>query len=335
MAGSAAAPAQRYLEQLSDADLALLGTAAGLVDPPLRSVPTFGPDADPVEVGRAAGVLRTHPEWVEPALSSTGAFERLFPEIPGPGGPTGPAGPGLAGLTAPAEVTVHASPFLLFAVAVHRGVADLGSSPFVAEPFGGWRRIPVFDSADLRAHFGDPARRLSAVEHLASYTRVASGPVWVRSRGGRTRRVRYSEVDPTRLATLVDLVDEEDKPGLYRRLGDLALLLTGVFPDWAARTPAHPVTVERLLRSVREPGGGPAFSLDDVAPLAGSGGLGGLLTVLGPRWYRLAARRTPLPPVSRALHDAAEGFDQARRFLLLLTDRYLFPLRDRWFGRPN
>ena len=307
MAAPGADPAQRYLEQLSDSDLALLAAASGLVRP------TSGGDRAAVE--RAAAALRARPELVEPALASPGAFRRLFP-----------AGAG------PAEVTVDASPFLLFAVAVQRGVADLGASPFVAEPFGGWRRIPVFDTAELATHFRDPARRLSAVEHLASYTRVASGPLWVRSPGGRSRRVRYSEVDPTRLAALVDVVDEEDKPGIYRRLGDLALLLTGVFPDWSARTPAHPVTVERLLRSVQDPRLAPGFSPDDVVPLAGGRGLGGMLAVLGPRWYRLAARRTPLPPVSRAMNDAAEGFDKARRFLTLLTDRYLFPLRDHWFG---
>jgi hypothetical protein len=80
---------------------------------------------------------------------------------------------------------------------------------------------------------------------------------------------------------------------------------------------------------------GPAFSVDDIDALTGAAGLGGLLRVLGPRWYRMAAVRTPLPPVRKTLTDAAEGFEQARRFLTLLTDRYLFPLRDRWFGTPS
>jgi hypothetical protein len=289
------------LEQLSDTDLDLLASASGMT---------------PRSAG-SPGYLRGHPELIEPALRSPGAFEQLFPAEAGGG------------------FTVEASPFLLFAVAVHRGVADLGTASFVAEPFAGWRRIPVFDSAALQAHFDDPARRLFAVEHLASYTRVASGPVWVRSDRGRLRRVRYSEVDPTRLAALVQLVDEDDKPGIYRRLGDLALLLTGVFPDWSARTPAHPLTVERLVRSVQVTSSRPGFSLDDIAPLTGASGLGGILQVLGPHWYRLAAERTPLPPVRRVLQDAADGFEKARRFLTLLTDRYLFPLRGRWFGLPS
>ena len=57
--------------------------------------------------------------------------------------------------------------------------------------------------------------------------------------------------------------------------------------------------------------------------------------MLGPRWYDLAALRSPLPPVRRMLGDAAAGFEKTRRFLTLLTDRYLFPLRERWFGLPS
>ena len=98
------------------------------------------------------------------------------------------------------------------------------------------------------------------------------------------------------------------------------------------------MTVERLVRSVSAPAGGPAplpFELDDIGPLSGGSGLGGLLRVLGPRWYDLAALRSPLPPVRRMLGDAAAGFEKTRRFLTLLTDRYLFPLRDRWFGLPS
>src|SRR5258707_42758 len=69
-----------------------------------------------------------------------------------------------------------------------------------------------------------PARRYFMVEHLASYTRVMSGPVWVR-RGDRWRRQRFSELDAARLAAALDAVPESDRPGIYRRLGDLALFL--------------------------------------------------------------------------------------------------------------
>jgi hypothetical protein len=321
MAVPFAEPSHRYLELLSDADLAVLGRSSGLT---------------PRAADEAAAHLRRHPELIEPALGSPGTFDQLFGPRPAlPAEVTAPdTSPGLA-----AGLALGSSPLLLFAVAVHRGVADLAASSFAGEPFGAWRRIPVFDTADLRAHFADPAHRLFAVEHLASYTRVTSGPMWVHGERGRLRRVRYSEVDPSRLASLLDVVDDDDKPGIYRRLGDLALFLCGVFPDWARRAPAHPVTVERLVRSVcaPPPGGaaGTRFELGDISPLSGGSGLGGLLRVLGPRWYDQAAQRSPLPPVRRMLGDAAAGFEKTRRFLTLLTDHYLFPLRERWFGLPS
>ena len=56
-----------------------------------------------------------------------------------------------------------------------------------------------------------------------------------------------------------------------------------------------------------------------------------VLEWLGPRWYRLAAATTPLPSVAAMLRDVADGFDHARRFLTMITDRYLFEHR-RWFG---
>lgn len=299
--------AGRYLEQLSDADLGVLATATGL---------SGGAEADD-----AAAHLRRHPELVSQALADPSTFERLFhPELAQPG------------------VRADTSPFLLFAVAVHRGVFDLQSATFVAERFGGHRRIPVFDTATLRAYYTDPAHRLFAVEHLASYTRVQSGPVWVRQ-GERWRRQRFSELEPHRLAAMLELVAEEERPGIYRRLGDLALFLTGVFPDHSTTRPMPPIESQRLIRTLMlapGPSGGAVAPITpaEAAELIASVGTGrsALLGVLGPRWYRLAAAATPLPTTRALLTDAAEGFDVARRFLNLLTDRYLFPLREGFFG---
>jgi hypothetical protein len=37
----------------------------------------------------------------------------------------------------------------------------------------------------------------------------------------------------------------------------------------------------------------------------------------------------------RVVGEVAERFRQARRVLNLVTDRYLFVLRDRWFSPPT
>ena len=216
-----------------------------------------------------------------------------------------------------------ASPFLTFAVGVHRTAAHLESVTFVDEWVGPRQRIPVFDVPRLRDLLASPPRRYFLVELLASYTHLASGVTWERTRRGWRRR-KFSELDPVRLAAQLEVVEPPERPGVYRRLGDLALFLTGVFPDHASLVGVRGIDAARLVRSSD-------LSADQAGDLAGIA----LLTHLGSRWYRLAAASAAGVP-SATLATAAEvgeRFDDARRVLNVVTDRYLFPVRDGWFGR--
>jgi hypothetical protein len=228
-------------------------------------------------------------------------------------------GPGTADV-----VRATMSPFLCFAVAVHGTRAYLDTTTYVEERWAPRRRIPVFDVGPLRDFLADPARRLFLAELLGSYTHVTSGATWQRTRRGWRRR-RFSELDPVRLAELLEAVRPEERAGIYRRLGDLALFLTGVFPDHHASPGTGQVAANRLLRIS-------GLRPDDDAVLGPE-----LLGQLGPRWYAMAAR-------SAATHGAAmttglavaaemgERFGEARRVLNVVSDRYLFPLCERWFG---
>ncbi|HLH46342.1 MAG TPA: hypothetical protein VKV25_04220 [Acidimicrobiales bacterium] len=213
------------------------------------------------------------------------------------------------------------SPFLLFAVAIHRTVQRLETTTFVEERWAPRQRVPLFDVASLRRLVADPLRRYFLVELLASYTRVASGATWTRTGRGWRRR-RYSELDPARMAELLEVVPEEQRPGVYRRLGDLALFLTGVFPDRAALPPG--AGGERLLRL----SGVPADA--EVRDTA-------LFELLGARWYGKAvamasAAGVPATGTLAVTAEIGRHFGDARRVLNAVTDRYLFPFRERWFG---
>jgi hypothetical protein len=257
-------------------------------------------DDDLALLGRATG-RRAGPAQVEALLADPAAYEAVFER--GTGDPL-----------------LRASPFLVFALAVHRTAADLEAATFVPEWSGRQRRVAVFDAAALRSFLAAPARRLFLAELLGSYVHVASGSVWVQTSRGWRRR-RYSELDPVRLATLLDVVAEAERPGVWRRLGDLALFLTGVFPDHADAHGFAPVQAARLLRAA---GLRPADA--DVA-----GGVA-LLELLGRRWYRLARAGSPALQV---VGEVADRFDQARRVLNLVTDRHLSAHRDRWFPGPG
>ncbi len=219
------------------------------------------------------------------------------------------------------------SPFLAFAVAVHHAAKELASLNFTTEWVGPRRRLPVFDVGVLCDFLDDPLRRLFLVELLASYTHITSGATWERTARGWRRR-KFSELDPAQLATLLDVVPEADRPGVYRRLGDLALFLTGVFPDHTATRFLAPVQRTRLLRVTG------AREASDVVPDDESLGAVALLEELGARWYRLAATtaRAPLTATMQVIQSVADRFRPARRVLNFVTDRYLFPLRDQLFG---
>lgn len=296
-------PALWYLEHLTDEDLALLSRAAGpATDPP----GTAG--------GPAAHPLRSRPDRLDSLLGRPEVFEAVFnPE---------------------AEPLLGPSPFLVFAVAVHRAATELSGASFVEEWLGPKQRVAVFDVGRLREFLADPLHRLFLVELLASFTHVASGSVLVRTRRG-WRRQRFSELDPVRLASILEVVPEAERPGIYRRLGDLCLFLTGVFPDHTAGRPLTAVGTARLLRAaqLKEQ---PEVTSGGMPSAVADPGLVSLLEQLGQRWYHLAGRSVPVVSgTMRAVHDMATQFREARRALNLVTDRFLFRERERWFPAPG
>ena len=284
---------REYASHLTDADLRLLASLPGAA-------------------GQAGGAgLRGDPDALLRLLEHPG----LFAAVTGTG--QSQVSPGWA---------VPASPFLVFAVFVQRAAAELASMDYVLEPTGLRQRVPVFDAPALREFVAEPARRLFLTELLASFTRVASGHYQVRA-GGRVRTRRYSELDPVRLAGLLDAVPAAEQPGVYRRLGDAALFLTGVFPSYVTARAFGPFDAARLLRAARLPG-------PERERLSGVPAID-LLEHLGARWYRAAFELAPVRTARLTLvGDVAGRFRQARRVLNHLADRYLLPPDNPWFTPP-
>ena len=276
--------------QLGEADLAALAEAAGI-------------DATPE-------ALRAEPARVEALLGSPVVHLALF------GG-------------AELDSRLFASPLLVFSVLVHRVAAELEDAAFIEEWLGPGRTVPVFDVAALREFLARAGRRAFLADLLASYTRATSGTVWQRTARGWRRR-RYSDLDPVSMAQLLEVVPASQLPTVCRRLGDLALFLSGVFPEYVASHPLEPRHVDRIRRLLDGTG------LDAPGPPPGELALAGgpqrgiwLLEWLGRRAYRLAARAAATS--DRELREVAEAFGRARRVLNVLTGRYLYPSRERWF----
>jgi len=284
----------RYIRLLTAADMELLQSAAG---------------------GPAADELRSDPAKLDQLLRSPAVFEALFASA------------------TDQDPLLSASPFLAFSVLVNRVATDLEHAVFIEEWLGPTRTVPVFDVASLREFMARNSHRAFLAELLASYTRVASGSVWQRTPRGWRRR-RYSELDPVRLTQLLEVVTDTQRAAVCRRLGDLALFLSGVFPEHAAAHPLQPRHVERINRLLN------ATSLEAPAPppdelARGSGPQQGiwLLEWLGRRAYRLAIRAAGHS--SGDLRDVVDQFGRARRVLNVLTRSYLYPSRERWFPQAQ
>ena len=247
--------------------------------------------------------VRRDPERLEALIDNPATYRMLF-AVPG------------------RDPLLRGSPFLLFAVLIHRVVRDLGQASFVEEWVGPRQRVPVFDTGSLRDFGADPLRRFFLAQLLASYTRVASGSTLVRTSRGWRRR-RFSELDPLRLIELAEMAPELERPAVYRRLGDLSLFLTGIFPDYAGER----LVAERERRQLQR-----ALGTIERERSDRHDGVW-LLEQLGRHAYRIAQqgadRRAAMAGV---LAEVSENFAAARRVLNFLTDRYLFPMHRQWFG---
>jgi hypothetical protein len=241
--------------------------------------------------------LRAHlvrdPETIEVLLADPSLYESIYE-------------------TPETDMIAGLSPLLAFAVLVHRTMRDLRAAAYVPEWIGAGERLPVFDAASIREFIDAADRRYLIADFLGSFTTVSSGSMWVRTERGYRKR-RFSELDPVALAEMVGSLPLAQRSGGYRRLGEVSLFLTGVFPDHTARHPLSPMHQARLARlsgvEMEEAG-----DLDYVH----------FLERVGRSWYDRAATDPLLPTgIREVLSDMATNFTQARRFLNYLTDRYL------------
>jgi hypothetical protein len=283
-----------YLEHLTDGDLAALV------------------HADQVSAAEAAGriaALRQQPGLILDVLDRPATSAAVL---------------NLASYEAgPRDRFALISPFLVFAAAIHRTAADLGASTYAPERTTPRQRIPLFDARQLSAYLGPPGHRLFLADLLASFARISGGMVHAPGPGGPRRR-RWNDADPARLAVLLNTVPAAQRPPVWRRLGDLALFLAGVFPDAAERLIPSQAAASRLARRTGlDPDAGPDRGASD------------LLEWLGTGWYQLAAAHAgPDDAGGPDLRERAEHFRPARRVLNTAADRYLLPVGSGWLAAP-
>lgn len=296
----------RYSELLSESDYEVLLRVAS---------------ANATFSGIGFSRIREDPELLDYLLAS----EDLYTAIFDPGG----------------EPFVHVSPFLGFAVLMHRGAAAISRATFVTEWIGPRKRVPLFDTAKTKEVLHDPAARFFLAELLASFSRISSG-VMARRVAGKVRMWRFSELDLSSLVDLTSGTGELQRLQIVKRIGDLSLLLAGVFPDYAGTMIERSVRFRgAVFRALAEVGGGhwaeahPGGGLDD--PVGGEAGGLRMLDDLAASCYSFVLRSNigRTRDIADALERVASQAEAARRALNFVSDRYLFEYRSSWFGVAN
>ncbi|MCH7705714.1 MAG: hypothetical protein IIB33_01540 [Chloroflexi bacterium] len=216
------------------------------------------------------------------------------------------------------EAFLHLSPALYFEILLRNAARNMEASTHTMER-AGRQNIPVFDTDEVVGLLSQPQVLDYLAHMLASFTRIQSYVIPVRVRRGVRRRVRYNDMDIDSLKRFAAVADGEQRFGLYKRIADVCLYVTGVFPDYALRDHRYaasgqvrPRTSGRVRRSIED------------------------YEEEGRRFYLLAEEH----PVARSLNLSntfrllRHHFIAARKPLSFIASNYLHSRKSQLFGAP-
>jgi hypothetical protein len=264
---------RRTMLHLSESDLRFL----------VETVATNRRDYDHI-----VNLVRDKEDLLEPMLEDPKLTERLFRDE---------------------KALVRITPHMLFSVLLRRLRRELENQAYVLDVDTKGKRIPVFEGSAVADMLSDKQTRDYLAEMLSSFARTNSGIIYWQERGTWHKR-RFSDIDLDDMVELARIIDPEMRPALYKRIADIALFLSGIFPEHAARS----LDSRRNMLSTKH-------TLKDYEQA-------------GKRFYHVAAQEMDQTQWKPVLGTLAEKFTLARLALNSLSDRYVKTLRSRYFQSP-
>ena len=159
-------------------------------------------------------LVRDKEDLLEPMLDDPKLTERLFRDE---------------------KALVRVTPHMLFSVLLRRLRRELENEAYVLDVDTKGKRIPVFEGPAVAEMLSDKQTRDYLAEMLSSFARTNSGIIYWQERGTWHKR-RFSDIDLDDMVELARIIDPEMRPALYKRIADLALFLSGIFPEQAVRS---------------------------------------------------------------------------------------------------
>jgi hypothetical protein len=256
-------------------------------------VETLMPLTDDVE--EAADRIRSDEMLLEAMLEDDELFQRLLGDD---------------------EVLVQVSPWFFFAVLLRRARHDMQQETYTVERRAR-QKVHLFDADLVLKLLEQDALRDYLASMLASFTRITSVTIPVRVRKGVWRRIRTNDLDVDSMMRYCERVDEANRFGVYKRIGDACLFMSGMFPEYidnqyryAQSRQIRPQSRGRVVASLEE------------------------YEKHGQAFYRLAAEHETARAegLREVLVTLSENFVLAEKPLAFLSRRYLQFVRHKLFN---
>ena len=212
------------------------------------------------------------------------------------------------------EILLYISPSLYFEILLRNSHRELETAAYTEEREGRMS-IPVFDTPDVLEFMERPGVVEYLASMMASFTRINSYVVPVRVRRGVRRRVRYNDMDVDSLIRFAADAEPEQRFRYYKRIADVCLFVSGVFPD-SAQSRVGSTAAPQVSRSWRM-----RRTLDEYERDG--------RTFYGLAQEHPAARALELSQVFGALE---QNFNSARKPLTLVATRFLHAKKRQLFG---
>lgn len=230
---------------------------------------------------RLVDMVRDDPEFVDAMLGDERLFERVMTDE---------------------GILVQITPRLFFHVLLLRTRKDMQGERYTLERRAR-QKIPVFDTHHVVDLLEDRRVMDYLAGMLASFTRTESFTYPVRVRKGIWYKHRFSDLDVDSLIRLCQSLEEDYRFSLYKRIADVCLFLSGMFPEHLQ--PASLFAAER-------PRLGPTRDLEDYEQD-------------GRQFYELAASHqgAAILGLRQVLDTLSESFTLAEKPLTFLSEHYL------------
>jgi len=217
------------------------------------------------------------------------------------------------------EVVLKISSFLYFEILLRKAQKELDKVSHTVERTGS-QRIPVFDAPEVVKLLANEELLQYLVDMLASFTKVENYVIPIRIAKGIWRKIRFNDMDIDALHRYCEVLDEDQRFSIYKRIGDVCLFILGIFPEYVYFDYRYPSSGEirpkiagHLRRGIEE------------------------YEEEGKKSYRMASEH-PVAEILRmsdifsSLHD---NFNTAKKPLNFISQHYLRYTKQQIFGIQN